>query len=243
MATIKTHKLSMHFGGVKAVDNLSITFPKGTASCLIGPNGSGKTTLLNVLCGLLKPTSGDVEISGNKYENVNPVKLRSLNVARTFQDGRLINQLSVIDNLLLPVCNNSTVTSIAETNTKKYKHRLTEVLHTTKLYEKRNDLADNLSYGQRKLLEMGRVLMQDAEIYFFDEPFTGLFNEVVEHVMEILQGLKKQGKTLIIIEHNMELVKRLCDHAIVLDSGKLLAKGTPEEVFQDKKVQEAYLGI
>jgi len=243
MTIIKTHKLAMHFGGVKAVDDLSISFPKGTATCLIGPNGSGKTTLLNVLCGLLTPTSGEIEFSKVKYNNINPIQLRSLNIARTFQDGRLINQLTVADNLLLPVAKTGMISSIKETKTEKYKHILTEVLHTTKLYEKRNDLADNLSYGQRKLLEIGRVLMQDTEIYFFDEPFTGLFKEVEEHVMEILQDLKKQGKTLVIIEHNMELVKQLCDYAIVLDYGKLLAEGTPEEVFKDKKVKEAYLGI
>lgn len=239
---IKVENLTKQFMGLKAIDDLSIEIPYGMTTGLIGPNGSGKTTLMNVLTGLLTPEAGKLQIETHNYRKVKPTKLRELKMARTFQDGRLIEQMSVEDNLLLAVAENGYWKSFTELNTNKYQKRLEEVLQITNLVEHRHKRAEELSYGLRKLLEMGRSLIQDAEIYFFDEPFTGLFPEVVEQVCEILGDLKKQGKTLVIIEHNMGLIERLCDYTIVLDSGRLLAEGKPAQVLKDKKVQEAYLG-
>lgn len=239
---IKTKKLSKRFMGVSAVDGLSINIPEGQAIGLIGPNGSGKTTLMNLLTGLLRPDEGDVEIGSFRGNKVKPTKLRQLKIARTFQDGRLIEQLSVEDNLLLAVAETNEWKALFDMGNKKYKEHLDEVLKIVNLEEHRHKNAQDLSYGLRKLLEIGRALMQDAEIFFFDEPFTGLFPEVVTKVCEIMNDLKMQGKTLVIIEHNMGLIEKLCDYTIVLDYGKLLAQGTPEEVLENKKVQEAYLG-
>ena len=132
---------------------------------------------------------------------------------------------------------------IIEINIKDYKLRMNNVLQATSLIAHRHKRAEELSYGLRKLLEIGRLLMQDADIYFFDEPFTGLFPEVVEQVCDIIAGLQQQGKTIVIIEHNMGLIKRLCDNIIVLDHGTLLAEGKPDDVLQNKAVREAYLGV
>ncbi len=239
---IKTKKLSKRFMGVSAVDNLSINIPAGLATGLIGPNGSGKTTLMNLLTGLLRPDDGDIYIGEQHFYKIKPTRLRGLKIARTFQDGRLIEQLSVEDNLLLPVAETNEWRALFDLGNKKYKKRLDEVLKIVRLEEHRQKNAEDLSYGLRKLLEIGRVLMQDADIFFFDEPFTGLFPEIVEQVCAIMEDLKKQGKTLVIIEHNMGLIEKLCDYTIVLDYGKLLAQGTPQEVLENKKVQEAYLG-
>ncbi len=239
---IKTKKLSKRFMGVSAVDNLSINIPAGLATGLIGPNGSGKTTLMNLLTGLLRPDDGDIYIGEQHFYKIKPTRLRGLKIARTFQDGRLIEQLSVEDNLLLPVAETNEWRALFDLGNKKYKKRLNEVLKIVRLEEHRQKNAEDLSYGLRKLLEIGRVLMQDADIFFFDEPFTGLFPEVVEQVCAIMEDLKKQGKTLVIIEHNMGLIEKLCDYTIVLDYGKLLAQGAPQEVLENKKVQEAYLG-
>lgn len=239
---IKTKKLSKRFMGVSAVDNLSINIPAGLATGLIGPNGSGKTTLMNLLTGLLRPDDGDIYIGEQHFYKIKPTRLRGLKIARTFQDGRLIEQLSVEDNLLLPVAETNEWRALFDLGNKKYKKRLNEVLKIVRLEEHRQKNAEDLSYGLRKLLEIGRVLMQDADIFFFDEPFTGLFPEIVEQVCAIMEDLKKQGKTLVIIEHNMGLIEKLCDYTIVLDYGKLLAQGTPQEVLENKKVQEAYLG-
>lgn len=239
---IKVINLTKQFMGLKALDNLTISIPEGLTTGLIGPNGSGKTTLMNVLTGLLTPEAGEIHIGLHQYRKVKPTKLRELKMARTFQDGRLIEQLSVEDNLLLPVAVNGYWRSFAELNGDKYQERMEEVLKMTGLTEYRRKNAEELSYGLRKLLELGRALMQNADIYFFDEPFTGLFPEMVEQVCGILGELKKQNKTLVIIEHNMGLIERLSDYTIVLDHGTLLAEGKPAQVLKDKNVQEAYLG-
>ncbi|MCL2468959.1 MAG: ATP-binding cassette domain-containing protein [Alphaproteobacteria bacterium] len=240
-AAIKIDNLSKHFMGLKAIDGLSVTFPCGVATGLIGPNGSGKTTLMNVLTGLLIPDSGSIEIDGhNPRHKIMPTELRALKIARTFQDGRLIEQLSVEDNLLLTVAESDPWKSFFDFKRSK---KVGKVLKTVHLTAQRHKLAGSLSYGQRKLLEIGRTLMQDADIYFFDEPFTGLFPEVVEQVLTVLQDLKAKGKTLVVIEHNMGLIERLCDYTIVLNHGQLLAQGVPAKVLKNDQVQEAYLGI
>ena len=241
---IKIKNLSKHFGGIRALDNLSIDIPYGIATGLIGPNGSGKTTLMNVMTGLWTPEEGTIEVVGKSapLTNIKPTMLRDLKIARTFQDGRLIEQLSVEDNLLLTTGKTGCLNSFFELYSKSKMIRMNKVLKIIHLKNLRHKNAGTLSYGQRKLLEIGRTLMQEADIYFFDEPFTGLFPEVVEQVLQILKDLKEQGKTLVIIEHNMGIIERLCDYTIVLDYGKLLATGKPDEVLNNAKVQEAYLG-
>lgn len=239
---IKIENLTKQFMGLKALDDLSLEFPSGQTTGLIGPNGSGKTTLMNVLTGMLVPENGMIEINERRFRKIKPNTLRRLKIARTFQDGRLIEQLSVEDNLLLPVAENRYWHSLFEQHIERYRERLENVLQTVRLADYRYKNAEGLSYGQRKLLEIGRALMQNADIYFFDEPFTGLFPETVQDIVNILRELKQKGKTLIVIEHNMKLIEQLCDYTVVLDSGRLLAKGIPAEVLADEKVREAYLG-
>lgn len=239
--TIKN--LTKSFMGIKAIDDLTVNIPQAMTIGLIGSNGSGKTTLINILTGMLFPDSGEITVRDKKRTHIKSNELRKYRIARTFQDGRLIEQMSVIDNLLLPVAENNLIESLKEVSTKDYQDRLEKVLEMTSLTEHRHKNAEELSYGLRKLLEIGRVLMQDADIYFFDEPFSGLFPEIVEQVCEIICGLQRQGKTIVIIEHNMSLIRRLCDHIIVLNHGKLLAEGKPEDVLQNKAVQESYLGV
>lgn len=239
---IKIENLTKQFMGLKALDDLSLEFPSGQTTGLIGPNGSGKTTLMNVLTGMLVPENGMIEINERRVRKIKPNTLRRLKIARTFQDGRLIEQLSVEDNLLLPVAENRYWHSLFEQHIERYRERLENVLQTVRLADYRYKNTEGLSYGQRKLLEIGRALMQNADIYFFDEPFTGLFPETVQDIVNILRELKQKGKTLIVIEHNMNLIEQLCDYTVVLDSGRLLAKGIPAEVLADEKVREAYLG-
>lgn len=235
--------LNKQFMGIKAIDNLSIAIPQAMTTGLIGPNGSGKTTLMNILTGMLTPDSGEIVVRDKKRGRIKSHELRKYRMARTFQDGRLIEQLSVEDNLLLPVAENSLIDALKEIKTDDYKARMEKVLEITSLTAHRYKKAEELSYGLRKLLEVGRVLMQDADIFFFDEPFTGLFPEVVEQVCDIICGLQKQGKTIVIIEHNMSLIRRLSDYIIVLNHGTLMAEGKPDTVLQNQDVREAYLGV
>ncbi len=243
MPEIKITHLTKAFGGLRAVDDLSISIAAEKTTGLIGPNGSGKTTLMNLISGLYKPDCGTITIGDEIFDAINPIKLRELHIARTFQDGRLINQLSVDDNLLLPIAETSVLKSFRQFKTMEMQKRVNAILEKIGLTSHRHKLAEELSYGQRKLLELGRALIQDADIYLLDEPFSGLQEKMVEHVLGLIGELKKKNKTVVIIEHNMGLIKQLSDHIIVLDHGALLASGKPDTVLQNKSVQQAYLGV
>jgi len=240
---VSTIHLTKSFMGIKAVNDLSISFPKGLVTGLIGPNGSGKSTLINLLTGLYVPDEGSIVMNERAYPFIKPYKLRKFKVARTFQDGRLVEQMSVEDNLLLGVAQNRIEKSFLEQSVKPYQKKLEGILVKTGLKDHRHKKAEDLSYGQRKLLEIGRALMQDAEIYIFDEPFTGLSPKMVEEVLSIIDVLRVEAKTVILIEHNMGLIEKLSDYVIVLDHGTLLASGAPKDVLKNKQVQEAYLGV
>ena len=147
------------------------------------------------------------------------------------------------DNLLLGVANNTILSGLSELKKTPYKQKLEGILVKTGLKEHRFKKAEELSYGQRKLLEIGRALMQDAEVYIFDEPFTGLSPKMLSEVLSIVSILRAQSKTIILIEHNMGLIEKLADYIIVLDHGTLLASGAPKAVLKNKSVQEAYLGV
>lgn len=240
---IEVTHLTKAFGGLRAVDDLSISIMAGKTTGLIGPNGSGKTTLMNLISGLYKPDCGTITIGNKTFDAIDPVKLRELHIARTFQDGRLINQLSVDDNLLLAIAETKLLKSLRQFKTVDMQKCANLILKKIGLVPYQYKLAEELSYGQRKLLELGRALIQDADIYLLDEPFSGLQEKMVEHVLGLIGELKKQNKTVVIIEHNMGLIKQLSDHIIVLDHGALLASGKPDTVLKNKSVQQAYLGV
>lgn len=243
MPVLQTKNLSKRFDGVKAVDGLSIEIERGKITGIIGPNGSGKTTLINTLSGMVGIDGGMIIINGGlKLFRLNPYDISAYGITRTFQDIRLFNQMTVLDNILVVLTERNVFGSLFEKHNNYHLGKAKDALEKVSLWEKRNELAVNLSYGQRKLLEIARALSTQAEIYLFDEPFAGLFPEIIKTVSGIIKKLKQEGKTVILIEHNMELIHELCDHAIVMNSGKLLTQGKPEEVLKKKEVVEAYLG-
>ncbi len=246
---LETKQISKNFGGVHAVDGLSIGFEKGKITGLIGPNGSGKSTLINLLTGVIQIDGGTVVVSdGEEIKKLASHEVADYGITRTFQDVRLFEQMPVLDNILVVLTKRNVLSSLFETHKKFHLTRAEEVLTKVGLWEKRNELAKNLSYGQRKLLEIGRVLaMQngfgdDSDLFFFDEPFAGLFPEMRKIVISVIKDLKAEGKTVVLVEHNMDIIRELCDHLIVLDSGKLLEEGVPSSVLLKKDVMEAYLG-
>ncbi len=243
MSILEIKNLYKHFDGIKAVDHLSLSFEAGKITGLIGPNGSGKSTLINLLTGVIPFDSGMIVISETtKLLKIEPFDIASYNITRTFQDVRLFEQMPVIDNMLVVLTERSVWNSVFETHKEYHLKKAKEALDKVGLWEKRNELAINLSYGQRKLLEIARALSINANIYFFDEPFAGLFPEMIKVVITVLKELKDKGKTVILVEHNMELIRELSDHCVVMDSGKLLAEGKPHEVLSQRDVIEAYLG-
>jgi ABC-type branched-subunit amino acid transport system ATPase component len=247
MLSIKN--LTKQFGGVKAVDSLSLSFPAGKITALVGPNGSGKSTLINTITGMHQITSGAVLIGKSTTLNkVFPYDMPTYEITRTFQDVRLFEQITVLDNILVVLTERNVLSALFEKHKSFHLETAKEILEKVGLWSKKDELAKNLSYGQRKLLEIARVLAMlhsptgEAEIFFFDEPFAGLFKEMVKIVVSVIKELKDKGKTIILVEHNMDLIRELSDYIFVLDSGKLLAEGVPDEVLSRKDVMEAYLG-
>ena len=239
---LETQDLVKQFASVKAINYLSISVPKQGITSIIGPNGSGKSTLINVLSGTLPIDGGMVIIQGSSMRTIRPYRTPSHGITRTFQEVRLFNQMTVLDNLLVVLTERGVFKSLFESGRSAYQNRAKELLEAVGLWEKRGDLAETLSYGQRKLLEVGRALAMNVNIYLFDEPFAGLFPAMLERVTQLLEGLKQQGKSVIFIEHNMDLIRRLSDYTFVLDSGELLAEGPVNEVLDRPEVIEAYLG-
>jgi len=262
MTILETKKITKRFEGVHAIDNLSIGIEKGQITGIIGPNGSGKTTLINVLSGMMSSDEGAIILSdAARLEKLKPHEISFYGITRTFQNIRLFEQMTVLDNILVVLTERGAFNSLFEKHTDYHLKKAEDALKKVRLWEKRDELAINLSYGQRKLLEIARALAhsrssprepegsseprtagQDADIFLLDEPFAGLFPEMVKIVSGLMKELKQQGKTIIFIEHNMSLIRELCDYVFVMDSGKLLAEGKPNEVLQKREVIEAYLG-
>ena len=242
MSALETKHLSKHFGGVHAVNKLSIKIEKGKVTGLIGPNGSGKTTLINLLTGIFPFNEGAVLVSGAELQKIKPFVVASLGITRTFQSVRLFEQMSVEDNLLVVLTEKNVLSSLFDRHTEFHLKQVEELLKSVNLWDKRHENAENLSYGQRKLLEIARAVAMNAEICFFDEPFAGLFPEMRRVVTDAIKRLRDAHKTIVLVEHDMDIIRELPDHVIVLDAGKLLAEGTPQEVLTDKRVIEAYLG-
>jgi branched-chain amino acid transport system ATP-binding protein len=243
MKHIKIQNLKKSFGGVHAVDDLSVNFEKGKITGIIGPNGSGKTTLVHLLTGVFPVDAGAIKIGRHTaLTRIKTYEISTYGVTRTFQNIRLFEQMTVLDNVLVVLTERGVFKSIFERHGAYHVDQAEEVLGRVGLWEKRNDLAENLSYGQRKLLEIARALAMKSEIYLFDEPFAGLFPEMVKIVVSVLKELRVAGKTIILIEHSMDLIRELSDHVVVMDAGKLLAEGGPKEVLSRREVIEAYLG-
>ncbi len=242
MNAIETRHLSKHFDGVQAVNGLSIKIEKGKVTGLIGPNGSGKTTLINLLTGVVPFSGGTVLISGTELSKVAAFDVAAYGVTRTFQAVRLFEQMSVLDNLLVVLTERNVFSALFERHKAHHCAQAEELLKNVNLWDKRDENAENLSYGQRKLLEIARAVAMDVEIYFFDEPFAGLFPEMRRVVVDTIKRLRDAHKTVVLVEHDMDIIRELPDHVIVLDAGKLLAEGTPQEVLADARVIEAYLG-
>ena len=242
MNILETKNLTKRFDGVTAIDRLSVSVKRGDITALVGPNGSGKTTLVNVLSGMLPMDGGSIVVNNVPFTSMRPQDTHLYGIARTFQDIRLFEQMTVLDNIIVVLTKRNVFSALFEKHTAYRLKQAEDVLRTVGLWKKKDALALNLSYGQRKLLEIARALAMHPEIYLLDEPFAGLFPEMVKTVSGIIRDLKQMNKTIILIEHNMNIIRQLSDHVIVMDGGKLLAQGPAENALADKKVIEAYLG-
>ena len=239
---LQTDRISKHFGAVRAVDELSLSIPRQGTTSIVGPNGSGKSTLVNLLSGVLPLDGGMVIIDGVGLRVVRAHETPAHGLTRTFQEVRLFDQITVWDNIMVVLTERRLFPSLLERVKPATRQKAQHILESVGMWEKRDSLAMDLSYGQRKLLEIGRVMAMDVQTYLFDEPFAGLFPQMVERVKDIMKQMRADGYTIVLVSHNMEIVRELSDRIIVLDSGALLAAGDVEPVLGSEEVIEAYLG-
>lgn len=239
---LETVDISKHFGAVAAVDGLTVSIPRQGVTSIVGPNGSGKSTLINLLSGTLPLDGGMVKIDGLGLTTIHAYETPDHSITRTFQEVRLFDQISVLDNILVVLTTRKLWPSLFERTRRQHREKAQEILEKVGMWDKRSSLAMDLSYGQRKLLEIGRTMALNVNIYLLDEPFAGLFPQMLERVKDILKGMRDEGRTIIFVSHNMDIVREMADHLIVMDGGKLLLAGEVEEVLNQPEVISAYLG-
>ena len=248
---LKVDKLSKYFGGLAAVSECSLKIKKGSITGIIGPNGSGKTTLFNLIAGNLKSSKGTVLFNEEDITDVPSYELFSKGILRTFQIAHEFTNLSVLENLMMVPGNQSGESllnalfkpKLVKQEEIKIKEKALEVINFLNLKHLSNELAGNLSGGQKKLLELGRTMMVDAKLVLLDEVGAGVNRTLLKDIgSAILRLNKEQGYTFCMIEHDMEFISRLCNPVIVMAEGSVLFEGTSEEVKKNEKVIESYLG-
>ena len=248
---LKIKNLTKYFGGLAAVSNCSFNIKKGTITGIIGPNGSGKTTLFNLIAGNLNSSTGQVFFNDEDITNVPSYELFSKGILRTFQIAHEFTNLSVLENLMMVPANQSGENlmtallkpSLVRTEELAVKQKAQDVVDFLNLTHLSNELAGNLSGGQKKLLELGRTMMVDAKLVLLDEVGAGVNRTLLKDLGTAIYKLnKEEGYTFCMIEHDMEFISRLCNPVIVMAEGSVLFEGTAEEAKKDEKVIESYLG-
>ncbi|MCX5851584.1 MAG: ABC transporter ATP-binding protein [Deltaproteobacteria bacterium] len=234
-AILEVKNVSKHFGGLKAVDQVSLTINKGEIFGLIGPNGAGKSTLFNCVAGYYKPTMGDVFFKGEKITGVKPWNICKKKIGRTFQLVKPFKMKTVLYNTMVGAYARSAKPA-------EVRDMALAVLEELRLADEKDTLAKNLTIADRKRLEIARAMATDPELLLLDECMAGLRPNEVDEIIEILQGIRSRGVTIFVIEHIMRAIMALSDRIAVLQFGEKIMEGTPKEVSQDDRVIKAYLG-
>lgn len=254
MELLNVSKLSKDFGGVKAVQDIDITIQENEITGIIGPNGAGKTTFFNLLTGLYAPSSGEITYHLRKdvrTRQLKPRKMSRYGVARTFQNIRLFKEMSVFDNVLIGYHCNMTYGVIPSvlrlpsyySGEREASEKVTELLRIFNLLDKKEEKARNLSYGDQRKVEIARALAANPRVLLLDEPAAGMNPNETNELTRLIRWVKDEFKlTVVLIEHDMSLVMKLCDKIFVFDYGHLIAEGNPESIQNNERVIKAYLG-
>lgn len=251
MALLEVDQVTKNFGGLTAVSNVQLELYEGELIGLIGPNGAGKTTLFNLLTGVYEPSEGTILLDGTVVNGKSPSQIASLGISRTFQNIRLFKEMSVLDNVLVGLNNTHSlhiIPSLLRLN-KFYQHEKTlvkeamELLTLFHLEEDAQKLAKNLPYGKQRRLEIVRALATKPKILFLDEPAAGMNPQETAELTALIKRIREEfGITIVLIEHDMSLVMEVTQRIYVLEYGRLIAQGTPEEIRVNQRVIDAYLG-
>lgn len=253
LTVLKTENLGISFGGLKAVEGLNLEIKKGQLYGLVGPNGAGKTTVFNMITGVYKPTTGKFWLDGEELTGKNQETINHRGIARTFQNIRLFNNMSVIRNVLVGLHNQpefkcGVIASILRLPSyfkteKAMRQRAKEILRIVGLEEERNNLSCNLPYGKQRKLEIARALATNPKLLCLDEPAAGMNPHETEDLMKIVRRIRDEYDiTILLIEHDMKFVSGLCDEITVLNFGTVLSQGAPEVALNDPEVIKAYIG-
>ena len=251
MSLFEVTDLGIHFGGIHAVDNVSFAVEPGEIFTIIGPNGAGKTTTFNLISRIYDPTTGSIRLNGQDITKVPPHRIAAMGIARTFQNIELFDAASVLDNLLLgrhPHANAGIVASAlflpsVRRAERAHRQKVEEVIDFLDLQHHRDAHVGSLPYGVRKVVELGRALASEPKLLLLDEPSSGLNTEETDDMAFWITDLKEDlGVTVLMIEHDMNLVNRISDRVLALNEGRTIATGTPEQVRTHPEVVKAYLG-
>lgn len=243
--------VSKAFGGIQAVADCSFDVTPRLVTGLIGPNGAGKTTLFNLITGFLRADTGSIRFRGAELRGLAPHQVEGRGVVRTFQHLRLWNKMTVLENVML-ACPTPTGENIVTLFLRPHRVRAEEaaarergmeVLAFFGLASRARELAEDLAYPEQKLLSMARLFATDAEVLLLDEPTSGLDNESMAKIVPLVRQLVERGKTVLLIEHNMELISQLSDEVVFLHQGRVLARGIPEQITRDPALTEIYFGV
>lgn len=236
---LQIRNLNKNFGGLQAIDDVTLNLPAGVITTLVGPNGAGKTTLFNLITGHLIPSSGTVHWLGKPLKGFQPWQVARLGIARTFQDLRLYSQMTVEENIMTVMERGSW---LWQGGGRAAEQRVTEILAETQLTDKRKERAVDLAYAERKFLSLARIMASQAKLWLLDEPASGLDPRSFERFVTLLRDYAKRGITICIIEHNLDIVIKLSDRVAFLDQGKLLAQGSSEDILKDPHLAAIYFG-
>jgi branched-chain amino acid transport system ATP-binding protein len=249
---LEAKKITMQFGGLKAVDSVEFQIKKGQLAGLIGPNGAGKTTVFNMLTGVYQPTHGEVMLEGQSLKGLRPYQISQRGIARTFQNIRLFKGLTVLENVLIAThqhVNYGLMDTLLQTRKfieteKALEEKAMALLEIFSLQSKAHEPASSLPYGQQRKLEIVRALATDPKVILLDEPAAGMNHSETHGLMETIAKIREQfNLTVLLIEHDMKLVMGICENIVVLDHGVKIEEGTPKHIQNSKRVIEAYLGV